>query len=68
MITLVRVLISRFSFRNCIEAPSWSHGGTNSRYRRSVAAVIIMAEVEDMVDGCVASMMVVEDLDKTEEV
>ena len=43
------------------------HRGINEGYKKSVAVVVVAALDEDMVDGCLADMIVLEEVEETGE-
>ena len=51
VVSLVHVLVSRIRFHCCMEAPRWMHRGTNNRYHKSVAEVVVVAVSEAVVSG-----------------
>ena len=53
--------------RGCMAVPSWRHRGTNGRYHKLVAAVVVMAGANAVVPGCMVAVMVAKEVDDTEE-
>ena len=49
-----------------MEVPRWRNRGTNNRYHMSVAAVAFATVAKAVVAGCMAAVMVMEEVDDKE--